>query len=418
MFNIAARNVFRHRVRSLISMSAISFGCVCVIFMSGYIANVYEKMSESYIKGRTGHLQIYKSGYGKSGLREPFKHMIDNPHDVRAALAALPHVVSVTSRVEINGLVSAGSNSGPCVIQGVESGAAKASVVSDGSRLDAAMVGNGIVLRSGDDLDAADTYRGLLGLGLAQGLGVKDGGGLALTVTTEHGGINALDIVVKGIFQTSYKPFDDRYLKIPLATAQELIDTASVHALVIYLDETRNTRAAYSEVAALIAKNGWDLEIKDWRALNDFYVQTEMLFDRMFGVVKIVLAIVVILSIYNTLSMAVLERINEIGTLRALGSKRSRIIELFITESIVLGVAGSMIGIVLGCLFTIIIGHIGINMPPPPGASMAWVSEPVVTLSGAAAALVLSVTTAVVASIVPSFRASRLDIAEALRQCN
>lgn len=417
MLTLAARNVFRHRTRSLISMSAISFGCICVVFMAGYISDTYRKMRESYINNRTGHLQIYRNGYSKNGLREPFKYMIGNSDEVRAALQALPHVASVTSRVEISGLVSAQSSSGPCLIQGVELAAAKFSVVEPGQRVDKALE-TGMILNSGAALTEADVYGTVVGMGLAHGLGVKPGDGVALTVTTEHGGLNALDLIVRGIFQTSYKPFDDHTLKIPLKTAQELMDTTAVHALVISLDETDNTLVMKQKISDLIAKNGWDLEIKDWRQLNEYYVKTENLFDHMFGVVKFVLALIVILSIYNTLNMTVLERINEIGTLRALGSSRRRILQLFVMESLVLGGMGSLLGVALGCLFTFAVGHVGIPMPPPPGASMNWVSEPFVTLTGVWAAFLLSIITAVMASVIPSFRASRLDIAEALRHCN
>ena len=57
-WQIALRNVFRHTARSLITISAIAFGCTAIIFVGGFFEDLFYKMRESYIKGHTGHLQV------------------------------------------------------------------------------------------------------------------------------------------------------------------------------------------------------------------------------------------------------------------------------------------------------------------------------------------------------------------------
>ena len=68
---IAFRNIFRHKTRSLITLSTIVFGCVALIFAGGFFEDVYFKMRESYIKSYTGHIQIFKKGFLEHGEPSP-----------------------------------------------------------------------------------------------------------------------------------------------------------------------------------------------------------------------------------------------------------------------------------------------------------------------------------------------------------
>ena len=113
--------------------------------------------------------------------------------------------------------------------------------------------------------------------------------------------------------------------------------------------------------------------------------------------------------------MAVLGRISEIGTLMAMGTRQSRILLLFLCEGVVLGLVGGLAGTFFGVLFTMVVAHVGILMPPPPGFVTAWVSEPTVVFGVLVRAFVLSIMAAVLASFFPSLRASRLQVADALR---
>jgi putative ABC transport system permease protein len=139
------------------------------------------------------------------------------------------------------------------------------------------------------------------------------------------------------------------------------------------------------------------------------------LFNRFFLILKIVIAIIVILSIFNTMNMAVLERVNEIGTIMALGTKKRGVLKLFLCEGIALGIIGGIIGVILGIIVTKFISSVGIVMPPAPGITFTWLSRPMIVPSAIVFAFVLSFITAVVSSLYPAYKASRLEIADALR---
>jgi putative ABC transport system permease protein len=131
---------------------------------------------------------------------------------------------------------------------------------------------------------------------------------------------------------------------------------------------------------------------------------------------KIIIALVVIFSISNAMVMSVLERTSEIATAMALGVRRGRVLFRFLLEGLFVGLSGGLAGLALGLALGAAISAIGIPMPPPPGMARAFVGEILVTPSLASDALLLAAITALIASFYPAWKASRLVIAEALRQ--
>jgi putative ABC transport system permease protein len=158
-----------------------------------------------------------------------------------------------------------------------------------------------------------------------------------------------------------------------------------------------------------------DYEIVPWTKLADFYNKTVALFSRQMGVVKSIIALIIILSISNTMTMSVMERTVEIGTAMALGVRRQRIMGLFLIEGLLLGVIGGLCGVGLGYLLASLISYIGIPMPPAPGMSRGFIASILVTPRIIWEALLIAVMTALIASIYPAWRASKLIIVDALR---
>ena len=152
-----------------------------------------------------------------------------------------------------------------------------------------------------------------------------------------------------------------------------------------------------------------------WNQLDEFYNRTVSLFSRQFNVVKFILAMIILLSVSNTLTMTVLERTNEIGTLMAIGLRKSKILRIFIAEGFVLGLSGGAIGLIIGLALASIISQIGIPMPPPPGMQRGFIGEIRVTLTLAFNSFAFASVSAIAASIYPAWKASRLPIVDALR---
>jgi putative ABC transport system permease protein len=113
--------------------------------------------------------------------------------------------------------------------------------------------------------------------------------------------------------------------------------------------------------------------------------------------------------------MNVMERTGEIGTLMALGARRRRILSQFAAEGVILGVVGGLLGVALAAALAQAISAIGIPMPPPPVMDHGYVGEIRITTLILGTAFLLAVVTTAAAGLYPAWRASRLDVVEALR---
>jgi len=270
----------------------------------------------------------------------------------------------------------------------------------------------GMLIESGEGLSNEDLEGVLLGQGLANNLGVKTGDKLVLLVTKRGGALDGIEVRIRGTFTTPTKAYDDVAIRMTFRLADDLLQARGAHAWVVYLDQTRNTAAVLD---ALRGRLGKDLRIVPWYEAADFYNKTVALFSRQVLIMKLIIALVVILSISNTMMMSVMERISEIATSMALGVRRIQVLSRFLAEGLLIGVLGGAAGVGLGCLLAAGISDVGIPMPPPPGMARGFVGEILVTWALVLDALLLATTTALIASFYPAWKASRMVIADALR---
>jgi len=399
---IAFRNIFRNKVRSFITLGAIAFGCISLILTGGFINDAFIKLRESLIHSQFGHIQIYKKGYFEKGSARPFDYLIENYEDLEKQIRTIPHVKSIANRLQFSGLLSNGENTISFLGQGVDPEGEKE-------------LSSWIKIEHGEMISSNDPYGAILGKGLAASLDAKAGDFLTILTNTRDGAINAVDIQVKGLFYSFAKEYDDRALKMPLDTAQKLLYLNAVQAMVVLLDKTESTDEVKTALSSLIARKDFAIEVKTWSDLADYYNKLVRLYKRQFGVLKFIISIVVILSIINTMTMSIFERTREIGTIRAMGRKRNEVLSMFMLEGLVLGLLGGGIGVILGTGFAKIISFIGIPMPPAPGSTVGYVAAIGIFPEVLITAFLFSVATALAASFYPSFKASRLNISEALR---
>ena len=156
--------------------------------------------------------------------------------------------------------------------------------------------------------------------------------------------------------------------------------------------------------------------LKTWEELNDFYSNTVQLYDRQFGVLNVIILFMVALGVTNAVNMAVFERLGEFGTMRALGNRGGHVVKLVMTECVLLGVIGATAGVVLGIALSLLISTLGIPMPPPPNSNIGYTARIELVASVIVEAWSIGLFAAVIAGLVPAFRARRVAIVDALRQ--
>jgi len=395
-FKLAFRNVLRNRRRSAITLLVIVFGAVGLILFGGYKARTFYALRESTIRGRIGHLQVFESGYSKKEAQKPLEYGLDDVTSLRKSIERDPRVKMTAAQITLMGLISNGEKSETFIATAVE------------PAKDHAM--NNQRVTAGTDLPANESDAVMLGAGLAKSMHAKPGDYLTLMSTTTSGSLNAMDVRVAGIFTIGVKEFDDRAVKMPIAGAQQLLNTTKVEKLLVFLDKTEDTSAAHSAILGKVS----GIEIKEWSELAPFYHQVVALYNGIFGFLGIVVFAIVVFSVANTILMSVFERTREIGTLMAIGTSRSRLRAMFVTEGVAIGIIGGILGLTLGALLAALINRGNVMLPPPPGYTVGYRLQIMLQPAVLVTAFLVSFVTATISSIVPALKASRMKIVDAL----
>jgi len=376
------------------------FGVIGLILMGGFVADAFLQLQEATIHSQIGHIQIHKSGYRTQGRREPYKYLLKSSQELIVDFEAWPEVAEVMMRLGFSGLSNNGRANYPIIGEGVEPDKE-------------ARMGSLLSIVEGRQITHSDKFGILIGKGVAQALLVKPGDFITLLANTAGGALNSLEFEVIGVFQSFSKDFDNRAVRILLTAAQELLATHDTDSIVFSLKATDASDAVVSRLKKQLPEG--QFEVAPWYELADFYQKTVDLYRRQFGVLEAVILVMVLLSVANTVNMALYERTGEFGTLKALGNRPRDLFRLIMLEYTLIGLIGGGIGSVLGILLAWIISSIGIPMPPMPNSDLAYTAHISIVPEVIAVAFAVGVVGTILAAVIPALRVSRMPVIDALR---
>lgn len=399
---IAARNLARNRRRALTAFFTIIIGVISLVLADGFIQWIFWAMRESTIQSQSGHIQVMRPGYLSAGAANPYAYLLPENSPQRNVIESMPGVKLVTPRLALNGLISRGETTIAFISEGVDPRKEKE-------------LSKALRIIKGRNLDDAATKEVILGNGLARNLDVQPGDTLTLLVTTDRGGINAIEVEVTGIFISTNQAYDDFALRLPINLAQSLVRVNGAHIWLVLLEDTDRTDDYLAQFRSRFPITANKFEFVPWHQHADFYNKTVVLFSQQMDVLRLIIGGIIVLSISNILIMNVLERTGEVGTLLAIGFKRREILLQFAIEGILLGLTGASLGLVIGFGLAELISTIGIPMPPPPGMEEGYIGEILITAEVLASAFLIPLFTTAIAGLYPAWKASNMEIINALR---
>jgi len=443
------------------TLTAMVLGLVTVLLFGGYIRNLDYGLQTDFVQ-LTGHLQLQHKDYFLLGSGNPAAYGVAHYERVVAVLKAdpviAPMVAVVTPILQTGGIAGnfAAGVSRTVYVTGT--------VVEDQNRMrewndfdfpvltrslslsgtppDAAVIGTGVarVLQLCAALavpDCAAEARPDEGSGNAlsddiAALADQDKAPSAVVADKRHPRIEILSANTRGapnvaavtVYSAEFqgiKELDDVHVGLHLSQAQRLIYGSAppqVTAIALQLRHTSQLPAARQRLDELLKSElkGEPLGVLDYEMLNPYYGQARSMFAAIFGFIAVLIGAIVLFTVSNTMSMAVVERTAEIGTLRAIGLRQSDIRAMFVTEGLVLGCIGAVLGILAAVALGSAINHAGLTWLPPGRTepiplAVRVAGEYLLLLSSAVSLVVV----AAVSAIVPSARAARMNIVEALR---
>lgn len=382
----------------------VGVGVISMMLADGFVQWVFWAMREGVIQSQLGHIQIVRPGYLTFGSANPFAYLLPEDSQVLKAVESTRGVKLVAPRLTLTGLISHGETTISFLADGVDPIKDKEAQLSQALRI-----------VEGRNLSGSSAQEVILGHGLARNLGVGAGAKVALLATTPGGSINGIEAKVVGLFVTPNQAYDDSALRLPISLAQSLVRVKGAHAWIVLLQHTEQTDSLLKQFRARFSGAALKLEFIPWYARADFYNKTVALFSKQINVLRLIIAFIIVLTISNILVMNVLERTGEIGTLLAIGFKRSRILQMFAAEGLMLGLIGGLLGVLAGYGLAELISAVGIPMPPPPGMEQGVTGRIQVNWTVVMNAFLIAFLTTLLAGIYPAWRASRLRIVNALR---
>jgi putative ABC transport system permease protein len=396
---LAVRNVFRNRTRSGFALGTIALGAMGLYLFMGFNGGLMNQYRANTIRARYGHGELTRVGYRGQAHAHPQDLWIDDAPAVARTLRACPVVREVFPRVSFGAFLIKDSASLGAVGEGID-GPAEARFFDSLNFL------------SGHDL--GDSAGGIvLGYGLAKGLGARVGETLTISARTMRGDPTSVVVEVLGVFQTGVPAFDDSAFRVPLAMAQTLVGTARVERISVALAQD----GAWPNFEAYAARMLPGVEAVPFDVLDEVYYKHGVdWLDAQFGFIRAIILLVVFLGIFNVISMGVVERTGEIGTLRANGEARWEIAAGHLAEGIVTGVLGGVLGLGLAWLVATFALRHGVAMPPAPGITRSFRIFIRLRAWEGAEVLALCIATTAIGSVIPVARAVHLPIPAALQR--
>ncbi len=337
---MAWRNIWRNPRRSILTILAIAFASLLLVFMLSWQFGSYDTMINSAVKIHTGHVQVQAEGYKD---KRSIRLVVPDPAEVGDILEKTPGVAAYSFRTNAFSLVSSKERTYGAIVTGIDP--VREAKVSTLEKL----------VHQGNYLSAGDTDQALVGKLLAKNLLVGLGDELVVLGQGRDGSIAATMVKVKGIFSSGQDEFDRSTIHIPLKYFQDVYTMyEAVHEVVVlvksleYVPEIKRTVAAGIENTN---KKG-HLVVLDWMELMPGLIQAIQM-DLVSGFIfYIILIVVVAFSILNTFLMTIFERTREFGVLMALGTTPGRLTKLLLIESTTMTMVGIVIGIIGGSLIT------------------------------------------------------------------
>jgi len=416
VLKIALRNLARFGRRTLLTSTLVTLGVVAVLLFVAVAGSFKAMMIGQFTDAILGHLEVHRSGYVASIDNLPLN--LNMPpamvRRVEQALAKMPEVEAYSERLKLGAMFSNFTVTTSIRVNGVDPDRETATTpllpgrLIEGSR-------QGPLLKSGEILIPAL---------LARGLEVKVGDTIVLVATNLQGSVNGKTFTVRGILESVSGPSGrDGYIRIDDARTLLRLTEPEINEVAVRLKNPAQLDQVYAQLSRELGSSaghipdsarkdgGSALEVHTWAALSPFSSIANMI-DLLTVFIKIMLVSIVLISVMNVMVMAVYERIREIGMISAIGTPPGRILSLFLTEGLLLGLGGTALGIAisLGAIYALNVWKLTFNF----GQQQGLVLSPAIGVKDVAVIAGMVVIIALLASLQPAWKASRMDPVRAL----
>lgn len=407
LFKIAIRNLVRYKRRTILTSSLIAIGVVFVlIFVS--VSGSFKNMIVGQITGSVlGDIEIHRKGYVASIDNLPLT-MNMGAGAVRKAekvLQGIPEIEAYSPRIKFGGMFSNFTETTNIRLNGVYPDKEMKTLPLLASRIIEGEKG----IKKGEILVPEL---------LARGMKVRVGDMVVVIATNKDGSVNGKQLRVGGVLESAQGPGGrDGYVHMDDAMEILRMEEQEISEIAIKLHDFSTLNAVHGNLQNTLGKDVNKMgkpifEVHTWETLSPFYNIVRMI-DLMTLFIKIMLIAIVLVSVMNVMIMAVYERIREIGTIAAIGTLPGKILFMFVIEGFSLGIFGAVIGNAFGLAIIFVLRLVKVTFSF--GRQTGLVLMPSIQVSDILIVSLIVIVVAVLGSLQPALKASRMEPIKALR---
>jgi len=407
LFKIAIRNLRRYRRRTILTSSLITIGVIFVLVFVGVSGSFKNMMIGQMTDSMLGHIQIHRKGYIASIDNLPLT-MNMKPQAVKkleGIFKQIPEIEAYSPRIKFGAMFSSFTETTNIRLNGVYPEMEMKTLPLLASRIS----NGGKEIRKGEIIIPEL---------LARGMKINVGDTIVVIATNKDGSVNGKQLKVGGIIESVTGPGGrDGYIHIEDAMEILRMDEMEISEIAIRLKHFDRLHAVYNTLYTLLSgelnKQGKPaFEVHTWEGLSPFYNIARMI-DMMSIFIKAMLIAIVLISVMNVMIMAVYERIREIGTIAAIGTLPGKILSMFVVEGFLLGIIGAIAGNILGTAIVYVLKLLRITFDF--GRQTGLVLSPTVAMTDILMISLIVIVVAVLGSLQPALKASRMEPIKALR---
>jgi putative ABC transport system permease protein len=343
--SVSWRNVWRNRLRSSVILIAVAIGIFAGVFTWSFYLGMVEQRIDTVISTEVSNIQVHPLGY----FEDPeIKNYITNADQLVSGLHKDPLIKGATSRIQLNAMALSAEQSTGVMVMGVDPDKEKA----------VTNIHEKIV--EGSYFEGSSRNPIVIGKKLANRLKLKERSKVVLTLQQMDGTITRAQFRVAGIYNISNAMFERMNVFVRSDDLQSLIgmEPGAAHEIAIRTIDNDQAGLVLSQIQSQFTA----FDVKGWREILPEVSIIEESMDVSMMVFMVVILFGLCLAIINTMLMAVLERVKEIGMLMAIGMNRKRVFGMVLMETVFLTFSGTVIGIVVASGVSLLFGQLGIDL--------------------------------------------------------
>jgi ABC-type lipoprotein release transport system permease subunit len=402
LIKIAWRNIWRSRSRSLVIIGAIILGVWALSFINAWMTGMGDMYLTDIIDNQTSHIQIHNDTFLKENKSE---FVIANSSKIIKDLKRTKGVKAVTSRIIANGVVMAPRMSKGVMIKAVNP--EDEALVTD-------LKGK---ITEGEYFDTDKKNAILIGKALAEKLKIKVGKKISLQFQDMNGELTGQVYRIVGLYRSGNNQLDERIVYTRISDFSPVfMNHENVQEIAITLNNITETHT----IAKGLQRTLENVKVQPYDEVMPMIKLFETQFKASGSVITFIVMIALIFGIINTMLMAVLERVKELGVLMAVGMNRIKIFGMIVLETLMLSLVGLPIGVFLGFVTNAYLHKYGIDLSAYEESfaeyGMSSIIYPSIDPDFYTSVSIAVFFTALLASLYPALKATRLRPIEAINK--